>query len=229
VYRKTSKPLGGIMIYTLIAIVVGALALLLAYKAVKVLALSSWLVGFFRGLFGLTLLAAAVAIGLVAFDVFSYKQLFQEQVVATVSFAQIEEQHYDAVLVDKEGNEVHYDLRGDQWQLDARIIKWKGYLGTFNIKPAYRLERIGGRYFDIEQEMSAKRTVHTVNQSLYGLDFWKLLNKKPNWLPVVDAVYGSATYLPMKDKALFEVTLSHTGLLARPLNTEAKEAVDLFK
>jgi hypothetical protein len=229
VYKKTSKPLGGIMIYTLIAIVIGVVALLFAYKAVKVLALSSWLMGFLRGLFGLTLLVAAGAVGLVAYDIFSYKQILQEQVVATVSFAQIEEQHYDALLVDKEGKEVHYDLRGDQWQLDARVIKWKGYLGTFNIKPAYRLERIGGRYFDLDQELSAKRTVHNVSQSLYGLDLWQLLNKKPNWVPVVDAVYGSATYLPMKDKALFEVTLSHTGLLARPLNAEAKEAVELFK
>lgn len=217
------------MIYTLIAIVVGLVALLFAYKAVKVLALSSWFLGFCRGLFGLTLLSVALAIGLVAYDLISYRQIFQEQVVATISFSQIEDQNYDAVLVGKDGKENHYNLRGDQWQLDARIIKWKGYLATFNIKPAYRLERLGGRYFDIEQETSAKRTVYTIHESLYGLDFWKLLNKKPNWVPVLDAVYGSATYLPMKDKALFEVTLSHTGLLARPLNAEAKEAVELFK
>lgn len=217
------------MIYTLIAIVVALVALLFAYKAAKILALSSWFVGFCRGLFGLALLGLAVIIGLVAYDVFSYKQIFQEQVVATVSFDQIEDQHYDAVLADKDGKETHFDLRGDQWQLDARIIKWKGYLGTFGIKPAYRLERFSGRYFDIDQEMNAKRTVHNVQHSLYGVDFWKLLNTKPNWFPVVDAVYGSATYLPMKDKALFEVTLSHTGLLARPLNAEAKEAVELFR
>lgn len=217
------------MIYTLIAIMIGLLALLIAYKAAKVLALSSWFLGFCRGLFGLVLLVGAGVLGLVAYDIFSYKQIHHEQVVATVSFDQIEEQHYDVVLVDKEGKESRYTLRGDQWQLDARIVKWKGYLGTFNIKPAYRLERIGGRYFDIEQEMSAKRTVHAVNQSPYGVDLWMLVNKKPNWLPVVDAVYGSATYLPMKDKALFEITLSHTGLLARPLNAEAKEAVESFK
>src|SRR5690606_9650944 len=117
----------------------------------------------------------AVIIGLVAYAVLSYKQIYQEQVAATGRFAQIGEQHYDAVLVDKDGKETHFNLRGDQWQLDARIIKWKGYLGTFGLKPAYRLERFGGRYFDIEQEMNAKRTVHNVQQSLYGVDFWKLL------------------------------------------------------
>jgi hypothetical protein len=67
-----------------------------------------------------------------------------------------------------------------------------------------------------------------VHDSLYGVDVWKIFHSNPGWVPVVDAVYGSATYLPMKDGALFEISLSNTGLVARPINEVAREAVAEF-
>lgn len=216
------------MIFTLLAILIGLIALYLAYKAVSLLWKNSWFVGFCRGIFGLALLAAGTLVALTAYDVYSYKQVLQEQVVATINFDKIEDQHYFAVLSDKDGKEQRVEIRGDQWQLDARIVKWKGYLATFGLKPAFRLERLSGRYYDIEQETTAKRTAYTVHDSLYGVDVWRIFHSNPEWVPVVDAVYGSATYLPMKDGALFEISLSNTGLVARPINDVAREAVAEF-
>jgi len=217
------------MIFTLVALFISLLALYIVYKAARLLWQNSWFVGFCRGVFGLGLVALAALIGLTAFDVYSYKQVLQEQVVATINFDRIEDQHYFAVLADKEGKEQRVELRGDQWQLDARIVKWDGYLATLGIKPAYRLERLSGRYYDIEKETSAQRTAYTVHSSLYGIDVWRILNRYPDWIPVIDAVYGSATYLPMHDGALFEITLSNTGLVARPVNAAAREAVAEFQ
>lgn len=216
------------MIFTLLAIFIGLIAVYLAYKAVSLLWKNTWFVGFCRGIFGLALLAVGALVALTAYDVYSYKQVLQEQVVATINFDKIEEQHYFAVLSDKDGKEQRVELRGDQWQLDARIVKWKGYLSTLGIKPAYRLERLSGRYYDIEQETTAKRTAHALRGSLYGVDLWRLFNSNPSWAPVIDAVYGSATYLPIKDGALFEISLSNTGLVARPINDVAREAVAEF-
>jgi hypothetical protein len=216
------------MIFTLLAIFIGLIAAYLAYKAVRLLWQNSWFAGFCRGIFGLALLALGTLIALTAYDVYSYKQVLQEQVVATINFDKIEDQHYFAVLADKDGQEQRVELRGDQWQLDARIVKWKGYLSTFGLKPAFRLERLSGRYYDIEQETTAKRTAYTVHNSLYGVDIWRIFNSHPDWVPVIDAVYGSATYLPMKDGALFEISLSNTGLVARPINAAAREAVEEF-
>lgn len=216
------------MIFTLLAILIGLIALYLAYKAVSLLWKNSWFIGFCRGIFGFALLAAGTLVALTAYDVYSYKQVLQEQVVATINFDRIEDQHYFAVLSDKDGKEQRVEIRGDQWQLDARIVKWKGYLATFGLKPAFRLERLSGRYYDIEQETTAKRTAYTVHNSLYGVDVWRIFHSNPSWVPVVDAVYGSATYLPMKDGALFEISLSNTGLVARPINEVAREAVAEF-
>jgi len=44
-------------------------------------------------------------------------------------------------------------------------------------------------------------------------------------MPGVDAHYGTATYLPMAHGAIFEVTMTRTGLIARPVNEAAREAV----
>lgn len=216
------------MIFTLLAFIIALIAIFIVYKAGKMLWQNSWFVGFCRGVFGFFLIGLAAVIAVMAFDLYSYKQVLQEQPVATISFDKIEDQHYFAVLSDKNGQEQRVELRGDQWQLDARIVKWKGYLAGFGLKPAYRLERLSGRYYDIEQETTEKRTAHSVHPSLYGVDVWQIVNNHPDWLPVVDAVYGSATYLPMKDGALFEISLSNTGLVARPVNQVARDAVSVF-
>lgn len=217
------------MLYNLIAVVVVALGAFIAYKALSILFRGSWILGWLRGMFGLLLLVVAVAIGLIAYDIFRYKQISEEQVVATLSFTKVAEQHFNAVLVDKEGKEHKYDLRGDQWQLDARVIKWQGYLGTFGLHPAFRLDRISGRYYELQQEQDAPRTVYSLNESLYGMDLWSWINQYPKYFPIVDAIYGSATYLPMADGALFEITLSQSGLLARPLNAPAEEAIGAWR
>ena len=57
-----------------------------------------------------------------------------------------------------------------------------------------------------------------------GFDIWQ--SAKSGWSMMVDASYGSATYLPMTNGAIFEVTLSNTGLVGRPLNGSAQEAVE---
>lgn len=216
------------MIFTLLALFIALIAVYILYRAAKMLWQNSWFVGFFRGFFGLALVGLAAVIAVTAFDLYSYKQVLQEQVVATIHFDKVENQHYFAVLSDKNGREQRVELRGDQWQLDARIVKWKGYLASFGLKPAYRLERLSGRYYDIEQETTEKRTAYKVQPEFYGVDVWQVLNKHPDWLPVVDAVYGSATYLPMRDGALFEISLSNTGLVARPINQVARDAVSVF-
>jgi hypothetical protein len=41
----------------------------------------------------------------------------------------------------------------------------------------------------------------------------------------VDALYGSAVYVPMADGASFAVMVTQTGLIVRPLNPGAEHAV----
>jgi hypothetical protein len=103
-----------------------------------------------------------------------------------------------------------YVLNGDEWQLDARVLKWRGVANLLGLDARYRLERLGGRYVEIEQERTGPRSVYALGAPP-ALDLWLLARAYPRWLPFVDAVYGSATYLPMADGARFQVTISQTG------------------
>lgn len=211
------------MLYGVMATFIIAIGLAMVYFSFRVLATKNWFFGWLRGMWGLALIAIGITLGLSAFDLFSYKQVVSEQSVATISFEQIEPQRFNAIVVDTGGNESRYELAGDQWQMDARLIKWPSMMAAMGIKPGYRLDRISGRYYSLEKERSAERTVYALDESKFGIDLWAVFHDSD--MNVIDAVYGTATFLPMADGALYEVLLSNTGLLARPLNETATAAV----
>jgi hypothetical protein len=122
-----------------------------------------------------------------------------------------------------EGDIQVFMLNGDDWQVDARVLKWKGWANLLGLDAQYRLERIAGRYRDIEQERRGDRTVYGLSQNP-GLDLWEMSIRHRRWLPFVDAIYGSATYLPMAETARYEIRMTQTGLIARPLNPAAQSA-----
>jgi hypothetical protein len=217
------------MLYTLVALVIVLVSGLIAYKAVKILWLSSWFLGWIKGMFGLSLLALGIGIGLVAYDIYSYKQILVGQPVATINFETIEDKYFDAIVVDTHGKQQRFRLHGDQWQLDARIIKWQGYFSGFDIKPAYRLDRLSGRYYDLRQETTAKRSNVAIVKSVLQLDTWRFIQQYSQWFSVLDVHYGTARYLPMKHGALYEVSLTDTGLQVRPLNDVAANAMSEWK
>jgi hypothetical protein len=45
----------------------------------------------------------------------------------------------------------------------------------------------------------------------------------------VDAVYGSATYMPMVHGASYQISLTQSGLIARPTNAIAEQALKNWK
>jgi hypothetical protein len=92
--------------------------------------------------------------------------------------------------------------------------------------PGYRLDRISGRYVSLEEEKSFPRTVHALFYNDSAFDVWVFLKESGKFVSVIKSDYGSATYLPMKDGALYAVKLTQSGLAASPLNDRAKMAVE---
>ena len=214
------------MAYTVLAGLLIVLAFVVILVAARLLIKGSWIFGWLKGTIGLALVAVGVVLALVALDFHSYKQISLEQSVANISFSKIAPQHFKVSLVDTEGQEHVHELKGDLWQLDARIMKWHNTIAGLGVGTGYRLDRISGRYYSLEKEQNEDRTVYKLNNSNSALDLWAWLQDYGRYFSLIDATYGSATYQPMADGALFSVTLSNTGLLARPLNSRAKAAVD---
>ncbi len=203
---------------------VAVIGLLLAVLGFRRLWAHGVVVGSLEGLTGLLLLALAALAAAVGLNLRTYDRLTHEIPVATVTFEAQSDQRFSAVLVPATGRTLVFDMYGDEWQLDARILKWRGIATVLGFDTIYRLDRFGGRYRDTTQERKGPRSVHSLSEEP-GLDLWAWTRRYPRWLPWVDAVYGSATYMPMVAGATYRVTVSPTGLLARPVNEAARKAV----
>jgi hypothetical protein len=153
-----------------------------------------------------------------------YQRLTNETLVGVIEFSQSANEEYTArLMIDGELDRL-LPLRGDEWQLDARVLTWKPPATILGLEPVYQLERLSGRYSSVDRERTEPRTVHALAEER-TLDLWSLARNFPKFMPGVDAYYGTATYLPMADGARFRITLSRDALIARPINDFARDAV----
>ena len=145
-----------------------------------------------------------------------YRRLASEALVAMLDTRQLGPQRYAVDIRLPDGSRQATELSGDEWQLDARVIKWDVRAVVLGAPPLYRLDRVSGRYRDATQEASAPKSVAELS-SPTRLDLWQMKQRFPRWLPWVDADYGSGAYLPLVDGGRFKVTLAAAGgLVARP-------------
>lgn len=180
--------------------------------------------GLRHGLGGVAIGGLAALVLLVGIDLLTYARLTAESPVASVAFRRLAPQRYVVTLVRPDGAVTRATLVGDEWEIDARIIKWKGIATLLGFTPLYRLERLSGRYESIAQARSEPGSAVALAPAR-GISLWELAHRESGWLPLVDASYGTATYLPMVDGARFRVSMSATGLVARPANAVARHAV----
>lgn len=180
------------------------------------------------GISAVLMAIVATAAVLIAVSYYSYDRLTAEQVVATIEFRRSAPNEYQARLMLRDERDRTFDLRGDEWQMDARVVAWKPPITVLGLDPIYRLERLSGRYSDITREQTELRTVHELTEPL-PVDVWQIARRFPVLTPGIDAYYGSATFVPMADGARFTVSLSRNALIARPANDIARAAVGDWK
>jgi len=176
-----------------------------------------------RALWSLIFLLVAALGGLMGTAVIGYHRLTEEVPVATLTARQLAPQNF-AVRVDfPDGSHQNGELKGDEWQLDARVIKWTPKAVELGAQPLYRVDRLSGRYRNATQAQTTLPSVIELGGET-PVDLWQLKQKFPQWLPWIDADYGSAAYLPLVDGANYRATLSPLGgLIARPADAATVE------
>ncbi|HWV08897.1 MULTISPECIES: hypothetical protein [unclassified Pseudomonas] len=199
------------------------LALLAVFIAARILLNSQWFLGWLRGTCGLAFLALAGLVGLVAYDLYSYRTLPENKPLATLSFKA--DGPYYRVSVLEGSQERTVTLEGDLWQLDARLLQWKGLAALIGLEPGYRLEKLSGRFLAIEQQSLAQHAQAELAESPYGVDLWRWLRLGQHDLFMFDPQALRVTYLPIADDAVYSVSLTPTGLLAQPMNQAANQAM----
>ena len=212
------------MTFTALIIVLALVGILCLFAAIRRMRRRRVLGGALAGATGLVFILLGAGAALIAANLLTYQRLSVEQPAAELLLTRTGEREFNAVLTYPGGEHASFALRGDEWQIDARVLKWHAFANLVGFDALYRLERISGRYTRIEDERTQARSVYSLNPP-QRIDPWDLVHRYHSWVPWMDALYGSATFLPMADGALYEVKVSQTGLVARPLNQAARDVV----
>ena len=181
----------------------------------------------YLGMSAVVVLAAGAAL-LAAMNLFTYTRLTHEQHAARITTRELAERRYVVTVQPPNRDARHFEVRGDEWQLDARVLKWHALATLIGFDTVYRLERLSGRYGDIAQERSAPRTVYPLAEES-EVDLWSIVRRHHRYVPLVDALYGSAAFVPMAEGAEYDVSVSASGLVVRPANEAARKALGAWK
>ncbi|MDP3911883.1 MAG: hypothetical protein Q8Q14_15975 [Gemmatimonadales bacterium] len=159
----------------------------------------------------LAALSAAITVG-----IRGYRALTHEVVAATIRTDPLGPQRFRATVTLADGRLLMFELAGDAVYVDAHVLKWRPVANLIGLHTAYELDRIAGRYRTLADEQGRERTVHSlaVRKPFDAFDL-----ARGSWLlrPLVDAEYGSATFIGATEPATVEVRVSTTGLLIRPV------------
>lgn len=159
---------------------------------------------------------------LVGSNLLTYHRLTHESAIASLQIEQIKQQQYriNLTLLDT-CKRTSYLLLGDEWQVDVRIIKWHSWANLLGMDSHYQLDRISGRYHDIEHQRNHFPTVFTL-ETKQDYDLWAL-KKKYQWLPWFDAHYGQSVFIPMKNAQTYQLYMTQSGMIARKNNDLEKD------
>jgi hypothetical protein len=191
-------------------VLVGAVLVRSAGRAVRA---RRFVAALLRGLAGALCFALAALAGTITVGLRGYRALTFEEVAATVQLEPVAPQRFRATIRLPDNRIAMYELAGDAFYLDAHVLKWHPLVNLLGLPTAYELDRVAGRYNDVADERAKPHTVYALARpsrvDLFFLARRRLLG------PLVDAVYGSATFNPATHPVTYEVRVATSGLLMR--------------
>ncbi len=213
----------GLMWWILPAIA-GVIGLMLTFAGLGKLFRLKPFSGGSRLVFGTGFMGLGAVVAFTGLNLQTYKRLTFERPVATISFAAVQDQtdQYVATLLLPEGQRMEHVVTGDEFILGARVITFKALSNLLGYDSVYRLDRLDGRYMDVERANETNAVRLTENP---GLDVHALAKEHGGRFGVRDANFGSAVYNPMSDGLAYEVSITRTGLIARAANEATRRAL----
>lgn len=198
----------------LVAVIFGLFSLALflmglrAFKRERLFGMTASLAGA-----AILLLAAALS-AIISLATQGYRAFTREEVAAVVETRRTGPQSFSAHFTFPNGRESTFSLAGDELYVDAHILKWKPLGNWLGLHTAYEFDRVAGRYAHVEDEQSRPRTVFSLAADK-PVDMFQLRRRFPLFAPLVDAEYGSATFILAQDRQRYEIRVSTSGLLTR--------------
>jgi hypothetical protein len=160
------------------------------------------------------MLVLSLLFGTISFSIQGYRSFTHEELAATVEIEPLRGQNFIAHLLLADNSEFEYILAGDELYIDAQILKWKSFVNLLGLHTFYELDRVAGRYSDIEKETTKDRTVFAISSEKI-IDIFDLRLNYEFLSFLLDAEYGSATFINVRKASKFKIMVSTTGLLIR--------------
>ncbi len=165
-------------------------------------------------LIGVVFLLLTLLTGFLAISVQGYHALNQERLIAVIETTPIRPQTFEATFYFPDRSTTSFILTGDEVYIDAHILKWKPLANLLGLQTLYELDRVAGRYTDLADERMKPRTIYSLAREK-PFNLFDLRRRYPILEPIVDATYGSATFIMADRSKQFELRVSNTGLLIR--------------
>jgi len=167
---------------------------------------------------------------LVISNLTTYQRLTHEREILRLNIQKESHQKYQVTLEYLGSSDVGrtntYRILGDEWQLDAKVLKWKGWANLIGLDSYYQLDRISGRYREVVDATNHPPSAYNLAGELRGINLWELKRLMKTSLPILDAYYGQAVFLPLEAGAIYTISINQSGLLARPDNDIGLQAVE---
>ena len=200
-------------------IVCGVLSLIFFIATIGSLRRKKLLSSALRILLSALFLSLATLFGTITVATVGYRALTYEEMAATVRIEPLGAKLFIAHFIFPDGRQASYKLAGDELYVDAHILKWKPFVNILGLHTAYELDRATGRYIDVKDELVSPRTVFLLSQDKL-LNIFNLRQRYFFLGRLLDAEYGSATFINSDKPASFEIRVSTTGLLIRDIQPQ---------
>ncbi len=165
-------------------------------------------------LLSLLMLSLALFFAVTTTAIQGYRALTYEELAAEIKTEPLKDKRFIAHVRFFDGRIETFELAGDELYIDAHILKWKPIANVFGLHTVYELDRIAGRYRSIEDEKWKLRTVHRLSRDK-PVNMFDLRRRYTFLKPILDAEYGSATFVNAHEGGEFEIRVSSSGLLVR--------------
>jgi hypothetical protein len=191
-----------------------AVSIVLLAAAGLAFARRRWLGGLSGVALALALLVLAVLAAALSLGTQGYRALTREETAALITLERTGPQTVTAHFRFPDSREATFEVAGDQLYVDAHILKWQPLANLIGLHTGYELDRVAGRYTSLGDERSKPRTVFPLAQPK-PVNLFDLVTRYPFLALLVDAQYGSATFMPVPQPTQLKLQVSTTGLLLR--------------
>ena len=162
---------------------------------------------------------------IVGIDLATYHQLTKQDKIFSLSIKETSFNRFDLSLQAEDFNET-FQLEGDQWQIDFRLIRFTATSTLAGLSNLYQPSRLSNRYESIEDEKIKPKQYYSLRDAVFErLDLWKFIKSYYAYLPGIDSAFGSSVYAPLKDNAEYEILIGYAGVVVKATNQEGKSAI----